>query len=108
MDIRTQTVTGKHLRELKTEILFSVASARALNAEIFILEIKPAFSDDRESRRKETVGRILKELKKRGSIQFFAGSGDFDSPLTEIEYLKNKYPSIFEIDRGEFFFAVKL
>ena len=108
MNIRTQTVTGKYLRELKTEILFSVASAKALNSEIFILEIKPAFLDERDFRRNETVGRILKDLKKRGTIQFFASSSDFESPLTEIEYLKNKYPSIFEINRDNFFFAVKL
>ena len=108
MNIRSQTVTGKYQRELKTEIMFFIASAKALNEELFILEIKPALLDARDARRTDSVARILKELKRKGIIQFFADSSDFDSSLTEIEYLNNKYPGITEIRRDGIFFVVKV
>ena len=108
MEIRYQTVTGKYQRELKTEIMFFIASSKALGEELFILKIKPAFLDERDARRTDSVSRILKDLKRRGIIQFFAVSSDFGSPLTEIEYLKNKYPDITEIKSDESFFVVKV
>ncbi len=108
MNIRSQTVTGKSLRELTTEIMFFVASSRAVNEEIFVLDIKPASLGELDLRRFESVARILKDLKRKGIIQFFASSRDFDSSLTEIEYLKNKYPDIIETKRDGMFYAVKL
>ena len=108
MIIRSETVTGKTLKELTTEIMFFVASSKALKNEIFVLDIKPTPSEESNLRRAELVARVLKDLKRRGMIQFFAASSDFDSTLTEIEYLKNKYPNIIEIKHDGIFFAVKL
>lgn len=108
MNIRSQTLTGRYQRELKTEIMFFTASAKSLNEELFILDVKPVFLDERDVRRTESVARILKDMKRRGIIQFFADSADFDSSLTEIEYLKNKYPGITKIERDGTFFVVKV
>ena len=108
MNIRSQIATGKYQKELKTEIMYFTAAAKARGEELFILEIKPVYLDARDAGRADSASRILKELKRRGIIQLFADSSDFNSPLTEIEYLNNKYPGITEIKRDGIFFVVKV
>ena len=88
--------------------MFLVASSKALNNEILALDIKPTSSEESDLRRFESVARVLRDLKRKGIIQLFASSSDVDSSLTEIEYLKNKYPDIIAIKGDGIFFAVKL
>ena len=107
MGIKTEILTGSNSGQLKTEIMFFVASARSRGAELFRIKIKPLFDEDREARRQDSVARILRTLKQRGVIQLFVHSSKFDSSSTEIEYLKNKYPNITKIENDGFFFLVK-
>ena len=108
MSIKTEILTGRDCGQMKTEIMFFIASARSCGAELFKIRIKPVFNEERELRRIESAARILRNLKQRGSVQLFASSADFDTSLTEIEYLKNKYPGVTETKNEGVFFIVKL
>jgi len=108
MSVKTEILTGRDSGQMKTEIMFFIASAKSCKAELFKIWIQPVFNGDRELRRIESAARILRNLKQRGSIQLFASSVDFDTALTEVEYLKNKFPNITEITNDGTFFVVKL
>ena len=108
MSIKTEILTGRDSGQMKTEIMFFIAAAKSVGRELFKLEVNPVFSEEREVRRVESIARILRNLKQRGIIQLFASSSDFNTSITEIEYLRNKYPNITEIEEDGMFFVVKL
>jgi hypothetical protein len=56
----------------------------------------------------DTVTKILKNLKREGTIQLYIFSGDFQKKSTEVAYLENKYPDIDKIDSEKTFFLIKV
>ena len=108
MDIKTYILMGKSSEELKTEIMFFIACARSSNEDLIKFDVKRLFDYEREERRQNAIIKQLKALKRQGTIQLFAGSDDFNTPTTEIEYLSNKYPSIDKISGEKSFFIIKL
>ena len=100
MNLLTNTLTGATAALIKTEIMFCVASAKALGNDLIQLYA--------EEKHFPTVSKILKAAKKDGLIQLFAISNDFDERTTEIEYLKNKYPDISSINLEKPFFLLKV
>lgn len=74
---------------VKTELLFSIAAARAEKCEILCVDIP----QDR-ARFIPYMEKTLKALKKSGRIQLYVMSSELTDDLTEARYLRNKYPVI--------------
>ena len=84
-------LTGITQSTLKTEILFSFASAKALGYDL----LKLIYPQERISRtRIETVKRILKQAKKNGAVLMYVTPDQLNGESTEAEYIKNKFPDI--------------
>lgn len=82
---------------MRTEIMFSVASARAMGEEL----IELAYPNDGGKSEKNAI-KALKELKKQGRIKVYALARDIEDQSKESEYLMNKYPELKEYrEKGE-------
>ena len=78
-------------KNINTELLFEIASARAENYEILRI------SYDRSVEKIEhTIISLLKKMKASSTIQFFATPEFFSQYNTEAVFLLNKYSDIFE------------
>lgn len=82
---------------LLTEIMFTVASERAVGTELIRLEI-PSPKDKNDTKAYPAVTRILKSVKKKGIIQLYVPKEDLPEATTEAEYMMNKYESIISDD----------
>lgn len=76
---------------MRTEILFSVASARAVGEELVEL-VCPIDS----GRGIKNTLKVLKELKKQNKIKVYVLARDIEGQSKEAEYLLNKYPELRE------------
>ena len=74
----------------ETEILYSIASARALGADFLGLNIV----GENTEKIKMTATKVLRAAKKQEKIQLFESSFDLSSSSTEAQYLNNKYPDL--------------
>ena len=74
----------------ETEILYSIASARASGADFVGLNIKA----ENAEKIKSTATKVLRAAKKQEKIQLFASSLDLTTTTTEAQYLNNKYPDL--------------
>lgn len=84
------------LEYLMTELRFNIAAARAEKMELVLFEL--ATDDDRSRRRRYTsILFRLRQLKREGTISFFAAESDFADGTTEADYLLNKYTEIAEL-----------
>lgn len=83
---------------MATELMFEIAGARADQIEIIRLYVSreddPAPNDNLQNML-GVAGRTLRDLKKKGLIQFYATSTSFENGSTEASFLVNKYPSLF-------------
>lgn len=92
-----------------TEIMYEIASSRADSVDLIRLN---AFYDENAEgdidykRMLSSIIRLLKVMKQKGSIQFFATSDSFRQSTTEAVFLQNKYPLLFvnppSVDNGQF------
>lgn len=96
--------------DIKTEILYEIASARVSGIGL----IKINFEDCAEAQEKVIAAatRILKSAKSNALIQFFATRASFDLGNTEAQFLINKYPKLFvdvrEQDSEEEYIYIKI
>ena len=74
----------------ETEILYSIASARATGADFVGLNIV----GENPEKIKLAALKILRSAKKQEKILLFAPSYDLSSTTTEAQYLNNKYPDL--------------
>ena len=87
---------------LETEVMFSVASARAQGIEFLKIDTK-------ESGVKNAVAKVLRQLKKQGRIQLFVDASELRGSSTEAQYLINKYPDAIDVfENGEEAVIVKI
>ena len=100
MNLISNTITGSSHDLIKTEILFFIAEAKATGADLMKL-----YAQDTQ---KSAIIKILKNAKRTGSIQLFVHSDSLEEKTTEMEYLKNIYPSIGEINSQQQFFLLKV
>ena len=84
---------GETPNDLKTELMFELASARAEKCELVKLNV--AHSDLTAKKNVSAVLKVLKGMKASGRIQFFATNESFETHSTEAVFLMNKYPDIF-------------
>ncbi len=89
---------------LETEILFTVASARAEGNGFVRLDLP---NDDNEKINACSV-KILKTAKRQGKIQFYIFGEDIRGESTEAEYLRNKYPAVADMSAENPFILVKI
>ena len=87
---------GRLPSEIETEILFEIASRRAGGAELLRIDIAGSDDEKADFRLVRAVLGLLKNMKMRSSIQFFAFPDNFESMQTEARFLINKYPELFE------------
>ncbi|MBQ8303156.1 MAG: hypothetical protein IJX97_06440 [Clostridia bacterium] len=82
---------------LETEIMYEIATARVDGAELLRFNLPLSSVEKKQLPIKKYLQRtykILKELKLKGMIQFFATSHEFRYSLTEAVFLINKYPEL--------------
>ena len=97
---------GKKTSEIRNEILYMIASARAIGAELVRIDI--TFSDAKSDKNLRTALRFLKELKSAGKIQLYATKESFLASAVEAQYLLNKYAERIAFDSDDSFVYVKL
>ena len=100
MKLVSNTLTGTNSALLRTEIMFYIASAKAIEADLIIL-----YADESKF---NTASRLLRSAKREGTIQLFVHSANLGERTTEVEYLKNKYPQISDIESSEPYFLLKV
>ena len=108
MNIKTKFLFGIDSSQLFTEISFIIASCVSVGDDLVLLKISDKLEEGKETRRCDAISRILKAMKKKGKIQLYINVSELDSHLTEVEYLKNKYPDITELKQEENSFLLKL
>ena len=93
MKIKIHNIESENAQGIATEIMFEVASARVSETEILQLLIKK--NDEKlASKLRSAAIRVLKEMKSRGAVQFYATRDSFEKSTTEAKFLVNKYPEI--------------
>ena len=75
---------------VQTEILYSIASARASGADFVGLNI----AGESAEKIKLAATKVLRAAKKQEKIQLFASSEELATTTTEAQYLNNKYPDL--------------
>ena len=96
MKYRAYTTDGTKPSDIKNEILYIIASARASETEL----VKINIGDGGETAKKNmrSVLRYLKEFKLVGKIQLYATKDSFVQLSVEAQYLLNKYREYVESD----------
>ena len=81
---------------MTTEIMFEVAGARADGNELIRINIS-----SNETKMYDAAIKLLKSMKQKGIIQFFATEKSFLNGSTEASFLMNKYYDIISLaDNG--------
>ena len=77
---------AENIDSMTTEIMFEVAGARADGNELIRLNI-----NNDETKLYDSAIKLLKNMKQKGLIQFFATEKSFVNGSTEASFLMNKY-----------------
>ena len=107
---RELTLLSDSVPKVATEIMFEVATARADGTELVRFNILPREDDRLAQRLAREAQRVLKGMKGRGAIQFFATPASIESVSTEYEFIMNKYSEIIEdvgasVDGGSYVYV---
>ena len=81
---------------IATELMFEIAGARVDKCEVLCVNMF-----EFEPKQEATIMRTLKELKKKGLIQFFATRDSFLEEKTEAIFMMNKYSSFIDVNAGK-------
>ncbi len=90
MNIYGYTIKSEKQDNLFTEIVYNIASAKALQYEIVQFTFK---SDSMIAK----IARIMKKAKQDGIIDLYVLSSEPEKFNTEIEYLVNKFPELNDV-----------
>lgn len=95
-----------------TEIMYEIAASHADGVDLIRLNITTPEDAFESKKMISSVLRLMKSMKQKGSIHFFATELDFKISSTEAIFLNNKYPSLFtDIPMNEdnsFFIYIKI
>ncbi|MBR2465665.1 MAG: hypothetical protein IKB38_01880 [Clostridia bacterium] len=93
MRLCSEIIEYEKLKDINTEVLFKVASARAAGISVVRFDIK---SEDRQraGRICGFLSRVLRSMKKRGAIQFFVTKDGLARSTTEAQYILNVFPEV--------------
>ena len=87
---------SENIESMTTEIMFEVAGARADGNELIRLNI-----NNDEAKLYDGAIKLLKNMKQKGLIQFFATEKSFSNGSTEASFLINKYQDSISISDNE-------
>ena len=87
---------AENIESMTTEIMFEVAGARADGNDLVRLNI-----NNGEKKLYDSAVRLLKSMKQRGLIQFFATEKSFLTGSTEASFLMNKYQDSISLANDE-------
>lgn len=114
MNYKEINLRAKTPESAATEVMYEIASLRADGVGLIRINIlyEESIGVDTETERIfSQIIKILKNMKKKGSVQFFATDDSFRLVTTEVVFLQNKYPDLFStapIPNGGPFIFVKL
>ena len=98
--------------KVATEVMFEVATARAEGVELMRFSLKAKEDARIVSRLSRAAKKVLKDMKGRGAIQFFAFPESMENKSMEYEFIVNKYSGLLDLSadgvEGEEYFYVKL
>jgi hypothetical protein len=96
MIIRGIDLKARNLDSALTEIMFEIAGAKADGCELARINIIHVDGENDLSVAKlyDGVIKILKNMKAKKLLQFYAVKESFEKPSTEGRFLINKYPDI--------------
>ena len=106
MDINVEKLYANTSSQLKTELLFLIASYKAVGKELLL--VSPEKKDQASKVKNDSISCILREQKRIGKIQLFVRSDKLSEQNTEREYLENKYPGISGTGIDGDFYIIKL
>lgn len=87
---------AENIDSMTTEIMFEVAGARADGNELIRLNI-----NNDEAKLYDGAIKLLKNMKQKGLIQFFATEKSFSNGSTEASFLINKYQDSISLSDNE-------
>ena len=87
---------AENIDSMTTEIMFEVAGARADGNELIRLNI-----NNDEAKLYDGAIKLLKNMKQKGLIQFFATEKSFSYGSTEASFLINKYQDSISLSDNE-------
>ena len=104
MILKEINLRAENSESAATEIMFEVAGARADGIELLRINIT-----DSTGKILSGVVKLLKEMKRKGLIQFYASAKSFSDNTTEANYLINKYSDVIGTQNGgEDFLYIKI
>ena len=84
---------------IETEILFSIASLRAVGIKLIRLDFVNKAKRSAFNHQKQIMLSLLREMKREGRIQFFATEQTFEKMKLEAQFLYNKYESFIDLSK---------
>ena len=95
--------------QMNTEVLFEIAGARADGCSVVRLDLPFSEECGVSEKASLTLKRIIRSIKKRGTVQFFVSKDDILHSTTEARYLMNVFPEVENnIPSSGFFVFIKL
>ena len=92
---------GQNRSELNTELRFLFVSAKVDKMELIRLDLPLTGNDKEDARINSCVIKVLRTLKKDGTIAFYVNREGFVANSTEAIFLQNKYGDCIESDAHE-------
>ena len=107
MIIREIDLKAKNAEAAFTELMFEIAGARADECELVRINILDtgAENDLPAAKLHDSIIKILKNMKTKKLVQFYATRESFDKPSTEGRFLINKFPDIDISGEGLFIYV---
>ena len=105
MILRQINLQAESVDAASTELMFEIAGARADGCDLVRVDLENKFD-----KLCSGVVKILKGMKQKGLIQFFATEESFDEGSTEASFLANKYNDLLNTEReeGTIFIYIKM
>ena len=102
MRIYEHTLTCEKSDTLKTEILFTIASSKAIGFDLIIFTAKESLI--------KKITKVLRAAKVDNLIQLYALCSDFYKQTMETDYLINKFQDLQNLvkNREDFFIVLKI
>ena len=94
-------LVGQNRSELNTELRFLFAGAKVDKMELLRLDPPLTDNEKENARINSCVIKVLRAMKKDGSIAFYVNREGFIANSTEAIFLQNKYADCIETDAHE-------
>ncbi len=98
MDFKRMGLASSDAEDFITALKFEVATARCERVQILRVDLCESAGDEEAGKFFAYVSKVLRSMKQKGIIQFFASPESFRRHSTEAVFLLNKYPEY--VDEG--------